>query len=60
MVWLKMVFMAGFTVSQFIFGFLADYFDRWTLLRINAKVLIITGMISGTAGVYMLFKMPIH
>ena len=50
MMWLKMVFMAGFTLSQFSIGYFCDAIGLWRCLRISIKSLIICGMITYNAG----------
>ena len=48
--WLKIVFLSGFALSQFSVGSIVQKFGSWTTLRFAAKTLIISGMIASNAG----------
>ena len=48
--WLKIVFLSGFALSQFSIGSIVEKFGSWATLRFAAKTLIISGMIASNAG----------
>ena len=50
MLWLKMVFMAGYATSQFLIGLLVQKTGLWSALRISSKGVIVCGMIASVAG----------
>lgn len=49
MLWLKMVFMAGFAVSQFSAGMASDIFGIWSTLRFCCQSLIVSGLLASIA-----------
>ena len=50
MMWLKIVFLSGFALSQFSIGSVIEKFGTWATLRFATKALIISGMIASNAG----------
>ena len=44
MVWMKVIFFAGFAVSHFSIGFLADYLGHWKVMKLVAKGLVVFGI----------------
>ena len=50
MMWLKIVFLSGFALSQFSIGSVTEKFGTWAALRFATKALIISGMIASNAG----------
>ena len=55
MTWVKLTFFGGFAVSHFSMGFLADYFGRWTMMKISAKSLIFVGVLITLQGNMVLY-----
>ena len=52
MFWLKMVFMAGFALSQFIINL---FYDNFKILKYCVRTLIISGIIASGAGNVYIF-----
>ena len=50
MMWLKIVFLSGFALSQFSIGSVVEKFGTWAILRFATKALIMSGMIASNAG----------
>jgi len=55
MMWLKMVFLSGFALSQFSIGSVIEKFGTWSTLRFCIKAVIISGMIASNAGNVYIF-----
>ena len=60
MIQLTLVFMAGYALSQFSTGFIAEKCGTWPSLRFATKVLILSGMIASSAGTITKWLSLIH